>query len=264
MKQLFTLIIIFTTSLAFPQCSGDIISGNTNSPNFIPIYAFNSNNVIIDTIQCNIPGNSGNIGNVNCSSQLSSLPAEASYLSFSAIVGSCIYDPNGQLLDSSLPIELNYFNVSLENSNALIEWETLSETNNEKFLLEKSIDGENWVKFSSTYGAGTSTEPIAYRFIDESPYMGTSYYRLKQVDYNGDYSYSQIQSLRFYKKLQIFPNPFDQTIEISGDFDSIIITDLYGKIVKRVKHDVNHKTLIHLLNQPGGIYFLKTKNQTYK
>ena len=87
---------------------------------------------------------------------------------------------------SPLPIELISFTGDLmDNNSVLLKWTTETETNNNYFLVEKSLDGINWSHVSKVQGAGNSLYRINYSTIDNSPIIGVNYYKLTQVDYNG-------------------------------------------------------------------------------
>jgi fibronectin-binding autotransporter adhesin len=110
-----------------------------------------------------------------------------------------------------LPIELLHFNAVL-NSNKKIDlnWETATEINNNYFTVEKSIDAFNFEVVVKVKGAGNSTVNTYYSAQDANPYSNISYYRLKQTDYNGKFSYSEIQSIEIKgaeNGMDVFPNP---------------------------------------------------------
>lgn len=90
-----------------------------------------------------------------------------------------------------LPIELNYIRGKCTEKGVFISWETSSEINNRYFILEKSQDKETFEEINSINGAGNSNNLIHYQTIDEIGELGIYYYRIKQVDFNGDYSYSK-------------------------------------------------------------------------
>jgi hypothetical protein len=98
-------------------------------------------------------------------------------------------------LGTPLPIELIEFRVHNTDSAVLINWTTATEKNNDHFEIEKSTDGEHFYKILDVKGAGNSNTVIKYSAYDKSPFVGISYYRLKQVDYDGKHSYSDIQVL---------------------------------------------------------------------
>ena len=95
---------------------------------------------------------------------------------------------------SSLPIELLYFKATCENNSTKLNWATASETNNDYFSAEKSQDGLTFENINNIPGAGNSNTTLYYSATDEKPFSGITYYRLKQTDYNGNYTYSDIVS----------------------------------------------------------------------
>jgi hypothetical protein len=88
-----------------------------------------------------------------------------------------------------LPIELLSFSAKAEGESVLVRWETATETNNDFFTIERSNDVKNWVVIGYVDGAGNSNRPLSYRFTDNQPLEGISYYRLRQTDYDGKYEY---------------------------------------------------------------------------
>lgn len=94
-----------------------------------------------------------------------------------------------------LPIELTSFTVELNNQQPLLRWETASEKDNARFELERSFDGETFEQIGIVNGSGTTSQPHSYSFIDNTAPAGFQYYRFKQVDYNGSYSYSPLRAI---------------------------------------------------------------------
>jgi hypothetical protein len=84
-----------------------------------------------------------------------------------------------------LPIELIDFKGECNNNNVLLKWSTASENNNDRFIIEKSSDGENFAEAGIIKGAGNSSSTINYSFTDKEALRGTSYYKLKQTDHDG-------------------------------------------------------------------------------
>ena len=123
-----------------------------------------------------------------------------------------------------MPIELVDFTVEREGEVALIKWETATEINNDYFTLERSKDGVAYEVIAVIQGAGNSSNEIEYRFIDEFPLTGISYYRLKQTDYNGNYTYSDKKSIYLESETEmlIYPNPSNGNvvhIELNGGIE---------------------------------------------
>lgn len=141
----------------------------------------------------------GTSGNATSGSVTSQVVSSFSPFSFGALTTS-----------NPLPIELLDFRVEKNATHgADIKWRTTSEKNNDYFTIERSRDGHTFEDLVRIKGAGTSTDVLNYTVTDTEPYNGISYYRLKQTDFDGSYSYSQLIALTFGNQniLQVFPNP---------------------------------------------------------
>jgi len=111
---------------------------------------------------------------------------------------------------TTLPIVLSTFVLSKTESNVKINWTTQSETNNDYFTVEKTLNNENWESIYNIDGAGTSTLLHSYSFIDKNPYYGINYYRIKQTDFDGKFTFSSVKSIETKNDnvlFEIFPNP---------------------------------------------------------
>ena len=91
-----------------------------------------------------------------------------------------------------LPVELVEFTAELKGASVVLGWSTLSETNNDYFTVQRSGDGVAFHCIAEILGAGTTVIPQYYGYVDENPLAGVSYYRLKQTDFNGEYSHSHV------------------------------------------------------------------------
>ncbi len=140
---------------------------------------------------------------------------------------------------NALPIELASFNAKLDGKNVNVEWVTQSELNNHYFTVERSKDNLNYETIATVDGAGTSTVTHSYSFVDYSPYSGTSYYRLKQADFDGHYEYFPPVSILNKNKsdFKVYPNPSNGT-NISLNYAGndlrnykIVVQDLNGRII---------------------------------
>lgn len=121
-----------------------------------------------------------------------------------------------------LPIELVNFNAVVQKDNTVgISWETVTEINNDYFTLERSQDGMYWESVVQVKGAGNSFNDRYYTTKDATPYLGTSYYRLKQTDFDGRFSYSKIEAVRINENVlevvRFYPNPSDGQLTIFID-----------------------------------------------
>jgi hypothetical protein len=117
---------------------------------------------------------------------------------------------------SPLPIELLYFDGEIVGEDNLLTWATVTEQNNDYFTLERSRNGFDFEVMGTIAGAGTSTNTLHYNQFDYDPFAGTSYYRLKQTDFDGQYIYSQTIALN--RGMQeavlsdLFPNPANNSV----------------------------------------------------
>ena len=174
-----------------------------------------------------------------------------------------------------LPIELVYFTADEIGGGVRFAWETASELNNDYFTIEFSIDAVEFTELTTIEGAGTSTEPHFYRYSDFSSNCGVVYYRLKQTDFDGNYSYSKIVSVVFADNqitdsynYFIYPNPATDRISIGGGkYESITFVSVNGKILRREaalgSHDITrlpkgmNYVIIHTANGDVSESFIK-------
>jgi hypothetical protein len=115
-----------------------------------------------------------------------------------------------------LPIELVSFSASPNGFNFRLDWSTASETNNDFFTILRSKNGISFEELNKVQGSGNSNKVLYYSAIDNTPLEGSFYYQLKQTDYDGNSSLSNIVSVNFDKpnKINIYPNPFYSSINI--------------------------------------------------
>ena len=111
--------------------------------------------------------------------------------------------------DFILPITLANIDITCESGRVDLDWATASEINNDYFTIERSDDGVNFEPMATILGAGNSNSVLNYSWIDTSPLNTVGYYRLKQTDFNGEYSYSDVLATRCKSnnEISIYPNP---------------------------------------------------------
>ncbi|MFK7952741.1 MAG: T9SS type A sorting domain-containing protein, partial [Ekhidna sp.] len=171
-----------------------------------------------------------------------------------------------------LPIELVFFNVSNDGTEVIIEWQTASETNNDYFVIERSVDASSWKKIMQVKGAGNSSDVLTYQKVDSAPHQGISYYRLIQIDHDGQFTYSNIERLdtrnTLNKHLSIYPNPVTTKAVIIGmdEASKVTIFNMNGhSMIDQIDIQYREESAdIDVTRLPNGIYFLKTENQTIK
>ncbi len=177
-----------------------------------------------------------------------------------------------------LPVEISNFVNSIQNDKAILQWTTTSELNNNYFILERSKDGIQFYSIGEVKGAGKSNQQLDYLFTDEHPLTGISYYRIKQVDYDGSFSYSSILALNYIANgnnpyISLYPeNESNHTLTLqmnniqSNTSIEIQLIDMQGKIYldKNIPFS-DSNTLIHLslpYTTPSGIYILHVNTST--
>ncbi len=182
--------------------------------------------------------------------------------------------------DNELPVELLFFEAKAPEDKVELKWATASETNNDFFTIERSVDGRNFEplgQVSSKSNDGHSNYRLDYSFDDNNPLRGISYYRLKQTDFDGSYEYSNIEVVNFQKNsaFVVYPNPNrGEKINLISDRHnpeekvSLTITDAYGRIVlwQFIYADPNgyiNKTIIPNTKLRRGIYFVNLKGNGF-
>ncbi|MEQ8323202.1 MAG: DUF2341 domain-containing protein [Vicingaceae bacterium] len=160
---------------------------------------------------------------------------------------------------NALPIILSDFSVQENGDVVDIRWITESEINNEKFIIERSVDARNFEQIKVVPGAGNSREPRHYFDVDAQPLPGISYYRLKQVDFNGLHSHSQIEAVNRSSEGEffVFPNPvFENTIYFSEPCQGVFY-HLTGKEVLRISTSES----VDLSGFAKGVYYFKPEGK---
>jgi hypothetical protein len=176
-----------------------------------------------------------------------------------------------------LPIELLYFTAEPKGDEVLCSWATSSETNNEYFEIERSIDNEEFISIGKVhgYGEGTSTQNRDYSLLDHEMCKELRYYRLKQVDINGDFQYSESVAVNCRQnrdEISVFPNPASTKITFQFYQQSeapvlMRIIDVTGRSVKEqtLNTEKGFNTFyLDVDDLAKGVYYiqLKTNNQT--
>jgi VCBS repeat-containing protein len=104
---------------------------------------------------------------------------------------------NSTVSNGGLPVELISFDYTLANGQVELHWATSSETNNDFFTVERSTDGVSYEIIATIGGSGNSNSILTYHYNDENPIAGTSYYRLKQTDFDGKFEYVATVACKF-------------------------------------------------------------------
>jgi hypothetical protein len=162
--------------------------------------------------------------------------------------------------DGPLPVTFSSFDATLtDNRTTTLSWVTSSEINNKGFEIERSTEGNEFKKIGFVKGAGNSSKIQQYSFV--YPSNESAFYRLKQLDFDGKYEYSNIAFVNAnLQKLEtvLMPNPFNDQIQITSNtsIDKVEIMDINGKMMH--SQVVNNKSSnISTNDLPNGIYFIR-------
>ncbi|MEO1435699.1 MAG: T9SS type A sorting domain-containing protein [Bacteroidota bacterium] len=145
-------------------------------------------------------------------------------------------------MDAALPVEMAYFEAYKQDRQVDLRWETETEVQNAYFEVERSADGSNFEVLTRIEGAGTTNLAQQYHYLDENPMETSNYYRLRQVDYDGSYEYSEVKHIEFeaYQgEISLFPNPTtDQlSIKLPEQLDGTVQIEIFDASGKRVYQD---------------------------
>jgi hypothetical protein len=198
------------------------------------------------------------------------------FCGWGSVFGSILLNSNtgafvSKITDVPLPVELSSFNYQLLGNSVNLDWITQTETNNKCFEIERKNQSTSWIKIGEVKGSGTSNYPKQYSFVDKSISNGRYTYRLKQIDYNGQFKYSNELEVNFiipdkYSLEQNYPNPFNPSSTINyslakdGNVKLVVYNSLGSKvttIVNEFKQAGNYSVQFNGGNLPSGIYFYR-------
>ena len=171
--------------------------------------------------------------------------------------------------DSVTPVEFSSLTAKANDGDVSISWITSTEINNQSFMVERKKEEGNFSDIGSVPGNGTTTKPHSYNYIDKSVSTGKYYYRIKQVDLNGLYSYSntinvEVDWPKSFTLEQNYPNPFNPATNIcfsvpEESFITLKVYDILGNevstLVNEKKAQGNYTLKFNAVNLPSGIYF---------
>lgn len=172
---------------------------------------------------------------------------------------------------TALPVELTHFTAKAVEAVNVLYWQTATEENNDRFEVQRATDGRTFVTIGQVEGAGMSHQPLSYDFTDAQP-LPLTYYRLKQVDYDGNASYSPIVTVQrqtHHAHFSIYPNPVESQLSLAINLSTdqvatIQCFDLSGKL-----HHTQQQPLSAGYNRldlsvemlPAGWYLLKVQTK---
>lgn len=167
-----------------------------------------------------------------------------------------------------LPVELLSFIAKSVGTQIHLSWLTATERDNDYFLIQRSANGEDWIDLGVVDGVGSSQIEVDYEFQDQSPVTGINYYRLIQVDNNGQRSLSEVVSAEIRSQetiLECYPNPVESgSLLYLKNLDSVngelVIYDLNGTMVFQDMIS-NETNTIQLPALQGGLYLIHLRDR---
>lgn len=168
---------------------------------------------------------------------------------------------------------LAYYRAEIQGDEVVSTWKTLQEKNNHFFTVQKTIDFESFYEIGTLDGEGDSQDEHSYRFADDSPFLGKSYYRLKQTDYDGKFTFSDPVLIDYNGPatviLRAYPNPSNGrqiTLELKGlkDIPSVPV-HIYNQQGQKVMDFILYENgpgnvkeeIFFPISLPQGLYIIK-------
>ena len=176
-----------------------------------------------------------------------------------------------------IPVELTSFAADLLDNRIQLNWSTASELNNAGFEVQRSEESLMWSSLGFIDGAGTTEEIHFYEFVDDNPLRGKSYYRLRQIDFDGTYRIYGPVEVNFepvytFALEQNYPNPFNPNTRISwqspvGGWHSLKVYDVLGNevavLVDEFKSGGHHEVTWNAGEYTSGVYFYSLQSGEY-
>ncbi len=170
-----------------------------------------------------------------------------------------------------LPVELKSFTAQAENQKIILKWTTATELNNNGFEIQRRVAESDFATIGFVKGEGTTTNQKEYSYIDKDLVDGKYSYRLKQIDFNGTFEYSDVievdvRTLDEFALEQNFPNPFNPTTTIGyvlkekSNAKLILLNAIGEEITVLVNEEQDkgfHKVDFNAANLPSGVYFYR-------
>ena len=174
------------------------------------------------------------------------------------------------------PVEWASMDITSIEQTVVLNWATFSEQNNERFEIERSVDQQQYEVIGTVSGAGNSEEVQEYRFADETAYQLSSqrvFYRLKQVDFNGNTDYSDVLSWELLSNADLaisaFPNPVSDVLhlQISARKGELLLMNINGQTLQtyQLQEDMHADLMkIEVASLPAGPYILRLTDENVR
>ncbi len=207
-------------------------------------------------VRCQITANPGSSGWSNAQDRM-----------FSFTFDPCI--PETYIIPNSFPVEMGEFAGEAKDGRVNLTWMTFSELNNDHFEIQRSDDGRLFYPVGEVQGHGTTEEGKKYAFWDQRPNAGVNYYRLRQVDFDGQFQYSSVVEVKLADmgyNLSLWPNPAHSELfvrmpaEVTVDELSLISPTGQSYLIQHEAFYGDELRIDLMMSDlPSGIYFLRMK-----
>ncbi|MCX2740651.1 T9SS type A sorting domain-containing protein [Pontibacter anaerobius] len=170
-----------------------------------------------------------------------------------------------------LPVQLMSFKGSVQGANVNLTWATAQELDNDKFVVERSLDGRSFSEIGKVTGRGNSSTRINYTFTDTNPAEGINYYRLRQVDFDGAEETSNVVALQFKGTqhtlngniAKVYPTITSSDVTVSFALRNAQVTVLNANGQQVAQYgNVNNAVVVPAAHLHPGIYFVKVSDGT--
>ncbi|WP_158607197.1 T9SS type A sorting domain-containing protein [Pontibacter oryzae] len=185
------------------------------------------------------------------------------------------YDFRDQATITPLPVTLAMFRAKVAKNGVLLEWSTATEINNDRFVLERSLDGKLFNAIGWVKGVGNSNATLKYKFLDATVPSGVTYYRLKQLDFDGKYEYSTVVSVNVSTAIDnqsrkgiVYPNPTSGIVTLNlsalpeGDYN-LTVFGINGKQVRQLVVKSQVEQQLDLSNLAVGKYVVRIQGADF-
>ncbi|HTS43870.1 MAG TPA: T9SS type A sorting domain-containing protein [Puia sp.] len=168
--------------------------------------------------------------------------------------------------NGTLPIFLTKFYATLDGKLVDLSWQTTVEINSDHFSIERSADEGNWESIGTVAAKGYSDIQVTYSFVDQSPLVGANYYRLKMVDKDGRYKYSDIVGVRGAASngISVYPNPVSDIVNVSIGYNitgelKVVLMNQVGQVLqqKQITNPAGSILTLQVGGYPQGTYILQ-------
>jgi hypothetical protein len=174
---------------------------------------------------------------------------------------------------TALPVDWVNFEATKTSNDIRFKWITGAEENCSHFEVQRSIAGYNWERLVQLKGKGHSISITTYNYIDSQPLPGTNYYRIKQVDFDGEHDFSTTIGINYstqimINELKLFPNPTQQNVSVSWKSRMLTgfvqLLDLNGQIAKSLEVQNTTNTRMDVSDIQNGVYYIKVSSDEFE